>query len=405
MIKIKDIDTMFKKIQISDRTYIRIGGLLMEIKLDFKRFYEIDEMSETDLDKNNEQHLPRETFIHNMKRLILLKILQSMYLALEDMITVKYLNSLKGENSITQRIKDLQEFFAKIIDQFMIELDYLPTGSKHIAHMREYLNKSKEYRDRNPYAFLEIPLDRVNLEQNLERQFRELYAEIRLRRDERERRAQLDRDERERLAQLRREERERLAQLHPEAAAPAAAPAAAQPLPELDELHRREEAALRRQEAARGDAPRRPDVGGADIIRRLNELYVPAQAQFGADIASARALRNRAAIENTDIETPVTNIATLNDPAQLRQRQDEYRQRYTDKAKCSICYVNEVNTIVLPCSHLFCSTCIDSWLITHRAAPRCPRCQGTIIHRYRINFQKKYLKYKNKYLKLKEKLN
>jgi hypothetical protein len=76
---------------------------------------------------------------------------------------------------------------------------------------------------------------------------------------------------------------------------------------------------------------------------------------------------------------------------------------YSRRLNCIICKGNEVNTVLIPCGHLFCSTCIQTYINTENAQrrkPLCPICRQEFRSMHNIYYQK-YLKYKNKYLQIK----
>ena len=61
---------------------------------------------------------------------------------------------------------------------------------------------------------------------------------------------------------------------------------------------------------------------------------------------------------------------------------------------CCICYENQINTVLMGCGHMLCSTCAVK-------VRECPKCRKKIVSRHNIFFNK-YLKYKQKYIKLKK---
>ena len=78
---------------------------------------------------------------------------------------------------------------------------------------------------------------------------------------------------------------------------------------------------------------------------------------------------------------------------------------YSKRLNCVLCKTNEVNTVLIPCGHLFCSRCIQinkELEIDKKTRPKCPQCRTEYTSMHNIYFQK-YLKYKNKYLQLKTK--
>jgi hypothetical protein len=98
--------------------------------------------------------------------------------------------------------------------------------------------------------------------------------------------------------------------------------------------------------------------------------------------------------------TPQKDIDELN-----QKEQAKLGVLYSNRLNCLICKENEVNTVLIPCGHLFCSRCIQEnkqIQIAKNVTPTCPECNQTFTSMHNIYYQK-YLKYKNKYLQLKTK--
>ena len=96
--------------------------------------------------------------------------------------------------------------------------------------------------------------------------------------------------------------------------------------------------------------------------------------------------------------TPQQNIHELD-----QERQAKIGVSYSERLNCVLCLNNEVNTVLIPCGHLFCSRCIQTYKegeIAKRVTPKCPQCRTEFKGMHNIYYQK-YLKYKNKYLALK----
>uniref|UniRef100_A0A6C0HVC0 RING-type domain-containing protein n=1 Tax=viral metagenome TaxID=1070528 RepID=A0A6C0HVC0_9ZZZZ len=109
----------------------------------------------------------------------------------------------------------------------------------------------------------------------------------------------------------------------------------------------------------------------------------------GAAAAAQRALRG---------PTLQQNIHELD-----QERQAKIGVSYSERLNCVLCLNNEVNTVLIPCGHLFCSRCIQTYKereIAKRVTPKCPQCRTEFKGMHNIYYQK-YLKYKNKYLALK----
>ncbi len=102
---------------------------------------------------------------------------------------------------------------------------------------------------------------------------------------------------------------------------------------------------------------------------------------------------------------PVAPVAPrFDEPTQLPEIDDSDQEGYSalgrsyqERLTCPVCYINEVNTALLPCGHLLCSSCAQR---IQNYNKRCPKCQQLFTHINKIFYQK-YLKYKNKYLQLK----
>ncbi len=73
---------------------------------------------------------------------------------------------------------------------------------------------------------------------------------------------------------------------------------------------------------------------------------------------------------------------------------------YNSRLTCPVCMTNKVNTVLMPCGHLICSTCAPRLTTENGGNNRCPRCNLGFRTMHNI-YYKKYLKYKNKYLALK----
>jgi hypothetical protein len=75
---------------------------------------------------------------------------------------------------------------------------------------------------------------------------------------------------------------------------------------------------------------------------------------------------------------------------------------YNTSLTCPVCMTNKVNTVLMPCGHLVCSSCAPRLTIEHGGNNRCPRCNLAFRTIHNIYYNK-YLKYKNKYIQLKTK--
>ncbi len=95
---------------------------------------------------------------------------------------------------------------------------------------------------------------------------------------------------------------------------------------------------------------------------------------------------------------PAVRAPVLDDTTMTKEEIFAVAEDYNDRLTCPVCMANKVNTVLMPCGHLVCSTCAPR-LITENGH-RCPKCSLGFSTMHNI-YYKKYLKYKNKYLALK----
>ena len=79
-----------------------------------------------------------------------------------------------------------------------------------------------------------------------------------------------------------------------------------------------------------------------------------------------------------DVVTPVKKVIAITDFDNLCPRQRYCNNLRTDEP-CAICHQEfKVPKFVrkMPCSHLFCSTCIEQWVTKHSAT--CPVCRAPL---------------------------
>ena len=157
-------------------------------------------------------------------------------------------------------------------------------------------------------------------------------------------------------------------------------------------------------------------INNAQLMRKeqfvagyVPEPIVPSMAQPGAP---RMAQRMAPRVAESVAAQPVAAQNDLREPTE-QPNIDELDQEgkaklgvsYSKRLNCSICQFNEVNTVLIPCGHLFCSACIQRYKqkqIDEKKTPFCPQCRNEYTSMHNIFFQK-YLKYKNKYLQLKTK--
>jgi SNF2 family DNA or RNA helicase len=97
-----------------------------------------------------------------------------------------------------------------------------------------------------------------------------------------------------------------------------------------------------------------------------------------------RDIRNKehelAYVQGLDIEQDARNTRTTSiqtELTRLRDRQQNLIDRITalSTKTCPICYDNYTNPIMLPCTHVFCGTCLMKWM---RNGHVCPECRAPI---------------------------
>lgn len=69
-----------------------------------------------------------------------------------------------------------------------------------------------------------------------------------------------------------------------------------------------------------------------------------------------------------------SRLTMLNtDLKRLQDRLEALRDRVTELSKktCGICYDNYDNPIILPCTHVFCGSCLMQWMRNNRTCPEC----------------------------------
>jgi len=73
----------------------------------------------------------------------------------------------------------------------------------------------------------------------------------------------------------------------------------------------------------------------------------------------------------------ITNLQT--EIARIHERMNSLRERVTalSTKTCSICYDNYNNPVLLPCTHVFCGTCLIQWMRTGHGK-QCPECRYPI---------------------------
>ncbi len=143
------------------------------------------------------------------------------------------------------------------------------------------------------------------------------------------------------------------------------------------------------------------DADAPRVAQRMAQPGAPRMAQRMAPrVAESVAAQPVAAQNDLREPTEQPNIDELDQEGKAK-----LGVSYSKRLNCSICQFNEVNTVLIPCGHLFCSACIQRYKqkqIDEKKTPFCPQCRNEYTSMHNIFFQK-YLKYKNKYLQLKTK--
>jgi len=61
----------------------------------------------------------------------------------------------------------------------------------------------------------------------------------------------------------------------------------------------------------------------------------------------------------------------------ISKNQFENFEKNSDLLSCPVCMEDSENNIILPCAHVFCSMCMEKWLLKNKNT--CPNCRKSVV--------------------------
>jgi hypothetical protein len=61
----------------------------------------------------------------------------------------------------------------------------------------------------------------------------------------------------------------------------------------------------------------------------------------------------------------------------ISKNQLENFEKNSDLLSCPVCMEDSENNIILPCAHVFCSMCMEKWLLKNKNT--CPNCRKSVV--------------------------